>query len=470
MHVNALITSKISKLWELSKVLWTTNHTGTEDEIRSKKRYQRGLWTTVMVMSFRVATLLTGILTVPLTLRYLGADLFGVWMILTSIVEFATFYDFGLGVGLRNMLIECDSRQDYFQARKIIASAMSAICVLAVLLVLATLLLAPLLPWDTLIKCDSLEARKQILPGVRAVMIAFALGLPATQLLNITVAYQRGYLGYGCYLIGRLAGFSFVIACVVYELPFWMLAGGYIAIPNLVLSIGWLVFVIKVPVLRLWGIRPSVTLIKQLFTIGIWVVIHQLSYTLTNTSIVILTGHTIGASATVPYSVTQKLMSVLSIFPQSFRTGIYAAIGEAWHSRDKEWMKRSIHKTFWVLLVTTWLPIIPVVLFGRFIITHWLRTPDALPSFILVVACGLSIGASVASSIYGGFVLAINHVHFAALVKLVAGLVVVSLGFILGKSFQSVSVIVFVQFVFGLTLPALIYRRYILNRVQKMVN
>lgn len=464
--MKTIVRKKIQKLWRLSQALWTTSHTGTAEEIRSKKRYQRGLWTTAAVMSFRVATLLTGILTVPLTLKYLGADLFGVWMVLTSIVEFATFYDFGLGVGLRNMLIECDSRKDHFHARMIIVNAMTAICALAALLVLATLFLAPMLPWDVLIKCNSPEAREQILPGVRAVMIAFAISLPATQLLNVTVAYQRGYLGYGCYLVGRLIGFGFIVICVVYKLPFWLLAGGYIAIPNFALLIGWLVFIVKVPVLRPWGVMPSLGVIRQLFTIGIWVVVHQLSFTLTNASIVILIGNTIGASATVPYSVTQKLLSVLSIFPQAFRTGIYAAMGEAWHSGDKQWMKKNIHKTFWLLMVTTWLPIIPIVLAGRFIITHWTRSPEALPSLVLLVACGFSIGASVASSIYGGFVLAINHVRFAALVKLAAGLVVVSFGFCLGKSTQSVAAIVFAQFVFGLAIPAMIYRHYIMCRVK----
>jgi O-antigen/teichoic acid export membrane protein len=458
--------NRIQSLYNLLRSLCAKNHSGTAEEIRSKKRYQRGVWTTASVMSFRVATLLTGILTVPLTLKYLGTDLFGVWMVLTSIVEFATFYDFGLGVGLRNLLIECDSRKDYFRARKIIVNAMTAICILALLLVLGTLFFAPMLPWETLIKCDSLEARQQILPGVRAVMIAFAISLPATQLLNVTVAYQRGYLGYGCYLIGRLVGFAFIIICVMYKLPFWMLAGGYIAIPNFVLLLGWLIFIIKVPALRPWGYIPSFAMTKQLFSIGIWVVVHQLSFTLTNTGIVILIGNTIGASATVPYSVTQKLLSVLSIFPQAFRTGIYAAMGEAWHSGDKMWMKKSIQKTFWMLLITTWLPAVPIVLFGRFVITHWTRTPDALPSILLLIACGLSIGASVASSIYGGFVLAINDVRFAALVKLVAGLIVVSLGYWLGKHFQSVSAIVFVQFVFGLAIPAVIYRHYILSKIK----
>ncbi len=54
---------------------------------------------------------------VPLTLGYLNNEVYGIWMTLTSILYWFSFFDIGLGNGMRNYLTEAISRKDFVKAR-----------------------------------------------------------------------------------------------------------------------------------------------------------------------------------------------------------------------------------------------------------------------------------------------------------------------------------------------------------------
>ena len=50
--------------------------------------------------------LLTSLVSVPLTYRYLGAERYGIWMVLISIIAAMGFADLGIGNGLMNAVSE----------------------------------------------------------------------------------------------------------------------------------------------------------------------------------------------------------------------------------------------------------------------------------------------------------------------------------------------------------------------------
>ena len=153
-------------------------------------------------------------------------------MVVTSIVGFLSFSDFGIGIGLRNMLIECAGNDDIETPKKLIGNALVVLFGIFFFISIIVFFVFPLLSWDQLIKCQHLGSVPHILPTMQSVIFMFALGLPVAQLQNIANAYQRGYWGYFCLFVGRVLGFLFVIWCVFAGQPLWLLAGGYIGFPT----------------------------------------------------------------------------------------------------------------------------------------------------------------------------------------------------------------------------------------------
>jgi O-antigen/teichoic acid export membrane protein len=450
-----------SRFLRIIKVLLTKPADPSTAEGRSQERYRRAAWTTLVMVAARLSNILIGLITVPMTLKYLGEDLFGIWTVLTSIIGFLSFYDFGIGVGLRNMLIECVGKDDYEKPRELIGNALFVLIILASLMVVLVYTVAPFISWGAVIKCKNPASVPQILPALQAVISMFAIGLPISQLLNIANAYQRGYWGYLCFLLGRVFSFTFILWCIKTGQPLSVLAGGYVGIPFMVTLIGWVVFFIAAPTLRPWPVRPDWKLIQSLFSIGFFVLIHHLSFALINTSAIMLIGNTIGASSAIPYSVTSQLLGAANLLTASMMLGISVAVGEAWYRNEYEWIKKTMRRMEGTVLVCSVAPLLFFLFVGQPIVLWWTKSPAAVPTFSLLLACVLMAAASTFGSIYSNCLMAMNHVRFIALTKLVAGIVVVIAGYTAGVLTQSPTYIASIQFLIGLLIPALLFWRKI---------
>lgn len=443
----------LNKIKNMIKLLLTKPGDPSSESGRSLLRYQRAALTSIVMMAGRVVNILTGLLTVPITLAYLGEDLFGIWMVVTSVFGFLSFSDFGIGVGLRNTLIECLGKNDDVTPRKLIGNALFLLTGLAFLMAGIVFLIFPMLPWGDLIKCKNPASVPHILPAMQSVILMLAFGLPVSQLLNISSAYQRGYWGYLCYFIGRILGFLFVIWCVASKKPLWLLAGGYVGFPHFVMLIGWIVFFKLFPFLRPWPVKLEKELVTRLFGIGFFVLLHHLSYALINTSAIIIIANTISAASSIPYSITQKLLGVSNVITASLFLGLSVAVGEAWHRKDFGWVRKTVRRTEKLTFLIGVLPLFVLLFFGRSIILYWTKSPLSVPSFQLLLICVLLSCALMIGGIYANNLMAMNYVRFVALVKFTAGIIVFYSGYMAGKLTQSPSLIAAIQLVFGALAP-----------------
>ena len=80
--------------------------------------------------------LLISFLYIPLLLHTLNTVDYGVWLTLTSIVSWISFFDIGLGNGLRNKLCEAISINDIQKARELVSTAYVSLVTFVVFLIL----------------------------------------------------------------------------------------------------------------------------------------------------------------------------------------------------------------------------------------------------------------------------------------------------------------------------------------------
>lgn len=242
------------------------------------------------------------------------------------------------------------------------------------------------------------------------------------------------------------------------EQPLWLLAGGYVGIPFLVMFFGWIVFLVNAPILRPWPFHPDLRLIRRLFDVGFYVLIHTLSYSMINTSAILIIANTINAPSSIPYSVTQRLLGVSSVITASLMLGISVAIGEAWHRREYAWIHKTIRRSEITVLISGVAPLVLFLFAGQAIVLWWTKSTAAVPSFPLLLACVLVTGSLSISSIYSNSLMAMNYVKFLAITKFGAGIVTLLAGYIAGLVSQSPALIAFLQFFIGALVPTLLAR------------
>jgi len=108
-------------------------------------------------------------------------------------------------------------------------------------------------------------------------------------------------------------------------------------------------------------------------------------------------------------------------------------------------------------------PLILLVFVGPTIVLWWTKSPAAIPSFPLLLACVLYASASAIGDIYSNSLIAMNYVRFISITKFLAGVAVVAGGYIAGIASQSSALIAFIQFSFGALIPALLFWRKMKN-------
>lgn len=75
--------------------------------------------------------MLSSFIMVPLTLNYLDNEAYGIWLTISSILFWFTFFDVGLGTGMRNYLSAAVSNNDMELGKKYVSTTFILLFILA---------------------------------------------------------------------------------------------------------------------------------------------------------------------------------------------------------------------------------------------------------------------------------------------------------------------------------------------------
>jgi hypothetical protein len=101
---------------------------------RARERQRRIALTALGSALARAIGLLTNLITVPLAIGYLGAERYGLWMTITSLIAMVNFLDLGIGNGLISAIAEAHGRNDREEARRYVSAATSVLSLISALL------------------------------------------------------------------------------------------------------------------------------------------------------------------------------------------------------------------------------------------------------------------------------------------------------------------------------------------------
>ncbi|MDN5554333.1 lipopolysaccharide biosynthesis protein, partial [Prevotella sp.] len=88
-------------------------------DARSYKIYKN----LVVMFLLKGATILIGLLLVPLTVDYVKQDDYGVWLTISSIIGWMAYFDIGINNGLKNKFSEYKAKGDIIKVRQYVSTA-----------------------------------------------------------------------------------------------------------------------------------------------------------------------------------------------------------------------------------------------------------------------------------------------------------------------------------------------------------
>lgn len=360
----------------------------SNDEGRSKERYRRVILSSATSVAARGVGILTGLVSVPLTIRYLGIERYGLWMTVTSLVAMLMFADLGIGNGLINAVSEADGRDDRVGARVAVSSAFYLLLGIAIGLSLLFAVAYPFIPWPRIFNVTSELARKESAVTAAALVVIFLANVPLGVVQKVQMGCQEGFNSNLWTAVGGLFGFGGLLLSVYFKagLPWLVLALS--GAPVLATAWNWHVFFGRS---RPW-LAPSRRAViwvvaKRITGAGVVFALLQLFSLIGNWSDNLVIAQYLGASAVAGYAVTQKLFSV-TLLAQFVTLPMWPAFGEAQARGDFRWARRALNRSLGVTLVLGVATAAPLLIFSKQIISLW-AGPALVPSSLLLAGFGL---------------------------------------------------------------------------------
>src|SRR3984885_7710721 len=124
-----------------------------------RERYRRAGLTASASFISKALTIVISLVSVPLTVHYLGPERYGVWLTISSLLVWMAMTDFGLaGNALINVLSEANGNDDRRAAQEYTSSAVWALTAVAALLAIVAIASFRFIPWNSVFQVSNVQS------------------------------------------------------------------------------------------------------------------------------------------------------------------------------------------------------------------------------------------------------------------------------------------------------------------------
>ena len=337
----------------------------------------------------RVIGLIVAVVSVPLTVRYLGGERYGIWVTISTFLAFLTFTDFGLANSLTNALGKAYGEDRKELARRYVSSAFCVLGLIALVIIAIGAIAAPHLTTLIFPQAQPRLARAEITPALLAAFVIFALNFPLLVTHRVLAAYQESALSNLWAIAGNVANLGAILTVIWFRggLP-WLVLGcsGLGFLINALCTV-WL-FGFRKPWLRPHRAGLDLSVTKDLFASGWMFLVIGAGWMINSQTDNLIIAHYLGASQVTPYSVTFQLFAIATLLQTLVMPSLWPAYTEAYARRDFVWIRRSFRSNFILSFLSAALIVSILIVFGLPIIRIW-AGPSAVPPFPLLIWMGV---------------------------------------------------------------------------------
>lgn len=368
----------------VSSRIKTFINSGASRSVRAKKN--------ILAMAFlKGISVLSSLIVVPLTINYVSKYEYGIWLTISSLVAWLSFFDIGIGNGLRNKFIEAIEKGKHRLAKVYVSTAYAMITIIVLIVWLIAVVASKFIDW-----CEVLNAGRHlsdelfwtVIIVISNFSLLFVLGLNRS-LLN---AVQKPAIA------SSFDTLTQVLLCIVLLILVNTTEGSLV---NLALAMGGTSVIVLVGS-NMWTFRgvleryrPSCKSVrfrmaKGIMSMGImffFLQIIAIAFYQTNNLII---SHYVGPSEVTVYNIAYKYMQVLTMIFTILITPFWSAYAEANVNGDYAWMKNATKRLIQIVAGIALIGAVMVAVSPWFY-QLWLQGSVTVPFVITVLVFGFHI-------------------------------------------------------------------------------
>jgi O-antigen/teichoic acid export membrane protein len=333
----------------------------------------------------RIVTTATSFVILPITVRYLGNEGYGLMITISSVVGWLQFTNLGIGLGLQNALIEETAKGDARRQKELVSTAVFSLLAIGVTLLVLGLSIFPHLPWTRIFPPTTARFTAEIPWAVLVVFLGFVSTVVLGFVGPIYAARQELH-------IGSIQG---MITSIL------TLLGAFVAVRLNLGLLGIVLFTIGLTALMQWSyalwtlygrglveIRPALSSINRsaaarIYKNGLNFLILQICNIAFFSIDAFLIVRFLTVDQVTPYSVAQKVFLQTGGLFAIVTGSLWAAYGNAKAQGDFAWIRRTHGKMVRAFLLFFGGLSVFMVLVGHVLLAWWVGQPAAPPTLLI---------------------------------------------------------------------------------------
>lgn len=325
-------------------------------------------------------SILISLQVVPLTINYINPTKYGIWLTLSSIIAWLSYFDLGFAHGFRNRFAEAKAKGDIKLAREYVSTTYAVLFLLFSFILLVALIVNNFLNWSNILNIAPIyNDELHLVFGLLACF--FCLNIVASVFTTMLMADQKPALASLIQTGGQ--AFAFISIYILTKTTSGSLSALAVAFAGVPCALLIIFSIVMFSMGKYRSIAPSihsvrVSLTRNILGLGGQFFVIMISMLFIFQFINIILSRVEGPEAVTQYNIAYKYFNVLNMVATIILTPFWSAFTDAYVKRDYEWMRRALKK-----LECMWLFCIPVlcimILCSSFLYRLWIGDSVSIP-------------------------------------------------------------------------------------------
>lgn len=399
---------------------------GHERSVRAKKN----ILASFLIKSLSIAF---SLIIVPLTINYINTSRYGIWLTISSIVGWFSFFDIGLTQGLRNKFAEAKAAGDDHMAQVYVSTTYALLGIIFSTIWILFLLVNPLLDWSSLLKVDPVM-KEEVSRLAIIVFTFFCFTFVLKIITTILIADQKPAISSLIDLQGQLLSLLIIIILVKTTEGSLIKLGLAFCISPVLVLIAASLFLFNGKYKRY---KPSISKIKfryvkDLFNLGIAFFIIQFANIFQFQTANVIIARNFNTADVTSYNIVYRYFGILNMIFVIFLTPFWSASTEAYMKNDMGWIKNGI-KRYNQLNIIMIIAGVVMLVFSDTAYRLWLGEGTVEISFLLSLCGFIFFNTSIFGGKYVSFLNGISALRIQFLACIISPILYIASALIMIK-------------------------------------
>ena len=324
----------------------------------------------------------SNLVVLPYAVAKLGADIYGVFVLITSVVGVLGLLELGLGDAITVHVSGCLVRGERARVSRLLGTAVSLLAIVGTLVGAGLYLSAPLVT-RLLLRSEHAALQSDVVLSLRIAAVGVMITLAISPLGSVPQAVQR----YGVYnvITSAFAVLNAILTVVVIALGYGLIGLVVMTVVGVAL-LGVVQYIVAHKLLH--GIPVALTIdgheAKALLSFGGLIVLNRLAYMTSTHGFRVLIGAFLGGAAVTYFTVAQKVVLAGAGVFASIANVMLPAASALGAAKERDRLSSLLKRSEWVIAALALVPFSVLAAFSHPILSLWMGKEFSVHSWKLL--------------------------------------------------------------------------------------